>query len=94
MSKRTLYISTCLLAVLGLVLGLWPLGATAVVLAGVSGYAVLALVVGIVLDVVWGPAQGWAAHVYAPFVLLGLACVLLNTLLRGYFLTGGPPDTL
>ena len=61
-----------ILAALGFLLSFWWLSALAVVVGGVLGRSIFALVLGLLLDFAWGTPTGSLQVVLFPLTLLAL----------------------
>lgn len=73
--KKTFWIAPAcvLLALLGFFLPLWEFSALAILLAAFFKHPVLAVAVGLVLDIAYGAPTGLLGLLFFPFTLLALA---------------------
>ena len=92
--SKLIYACAFVLVGMGFLLPLWPLCAAGILLAALTGRYFFALLLGVLLDVAWGPPAGILHYLYLPFVLLALVASLLRYFFAGYFLDRTPPDTL
>lgn len=58
------------------------------ILASGTGQYSLAIAIGIVLDIAYGPPAGYLHWLPAPFMLLGMLICLLHYFLSSYFREG------
>lgn len=94
MSKfRLTYSVLSLLAVVaGLALSFWPLCLLGLLVAAAAGQYVLAVVIGIFLDVVYGPPPtgylGYMHILHVPFMLLSITLCAIHYYVAFYFREG------
>jgi hypothetical protein len=94
MRKNPALIAVSLLLVASaFLLPLWPLGLLGLLLLAVTGRYVVAVIVGLLLDVTYGVPTGMLHVLYVPFTLLALLVSILRYTLSGYFRDEGR-DTL
>ena len=67
-------------------LELWPLAAAGVVAMGFVGRGLLALPLGLLLDLAYGAPVGPAAYLFFPFTVAALATVIVRYSTRRYFI--------
>ena len=75
----------------GLVLLFWPLSLLGVVFAGLFSSSTLAILLGILFDVAYGPPSGILHFLYFPFTTSALLAILLR-LFGARFLLGKTPQ--
>lgn len=90
MSKfRLIYSIAALLAVvLGFGLPFWPLSVLGLLVAATAGQYVLAIAIGIFLDVVYGSPLGYLHLVRVPFMLFSIALCAVHYYIAFYFREG------
>jgi hypothetical protein len=71
----------------------WPLSVLGIALAAFSGRWVLAVALGLLLDIAYGAPIGRWHVLYVPFTLAALACVLGHYFFTHY-MRKNYPDTL
>lgn len=67
----------------GFLIGFWPVSVAGVLLAAVLGRWVSALILGLLLDVVYGVPQGFLHIIYFPVTLFALLAVVARSLVAG-----------
>jgi hypothetical protein len=82
------------LAALGFVLPFWPLSALGVALIALWGRWLIALFIGLLLDLAWGAPLGLFHIIYFPFALLAVVAALARLLGAKYFINRNPPEHL
>lgn len=93
-SSRLIYALVFAIAGAGFLLPLWPLCVLGILIASLSGRWLFGAVIGLLIDIAWGPPVGVLHYLYFPFTLLAVVSGLLYIVLSGYFLDRTPPDTL
>ena len=83
---RFIYAVSFVLAGAGFILPLWPLSVVGVLLAALSRRYVFAVIIGVLLDLAWGPPQGVLHVLYVPFTLLALLATAARFWGSSYFL--------
>jgi hypothetical protein len=82
-----------ILAVAGFLLPFWPLSLLGVLLAAATGRYIASIVLGLLLDVVYGAPVGHWHVVYVPFTLAAFIASIAHWYLGAYF-RDGESDTL
>jgi hypothetical protein len=77
--------TSLLLVVAGFLLPFWPLCLLGLMLLAVAGRYIVAVVVGLFLDIAFGVPTGVLHLLYVPFTLLALFISLLRYLFSDYF---------
>ncbi len=72
----------------GFALSFWPLSAIGLAVAAGTGQYALAIIIGIALDLAYGPPVGYLSQLHVPFTLLALAICGLYYFLSAYFREG------
>jgi len=78
----------------GFLLPFWPLCAAGIVALAVWGRWLIAIMLGLLLDVAWGPAPGLLHYLYLPFTALAASAALVRLIGSKYFINRAPPETL
>ena len=74
------------LAAMGFLVPLWPLSALAVVCMAAWGRWLVAVFVGLLLDLAWGAPVGLAHYLYFPFTFLAVVTALARAWSSKYFI--------
>ncbi len=94
MHKNPLIVTVSLLLVIaGFFVPLWPLSVLGLLLLALTGHYVVAVVIGLLLDIAFGAPTGVLHFLYVPFTLLSLGISLLRYIFSDYFRDEGR-DTL
>jgi hypothetical protein len=96
MSKKLIWWMLALslmLAAAGLLLPFWPLSFLGMLLAALLGRWILAIILGLVLDSIYGAPIGSLHVLYFPFTLAALVAVVLRYYVSAFILPGRK-DTL
>jgi hypothetical protein len=85
MKKKTqiIWVSSFLLAAIGFLLPFWPLVVMGVLLSAFSGRWLLALLLGFLIDCIYGVPVGELRLLYVPFTLLAAVGALLRYSIAG-----------
>jgi hypothetical protein len=78
------------LALVGLFLPFWPFALFGVIVAALSGQWFAALLLGVLLDLIYGTPPGAWHFLHVPFTLLALLIVLLEHYSATYFISDAP----
>jgi hypothetical protein len=82
------------LTALGFVLPFWPLSALGLILLSLWGRWLVALLLGLLIDVAWGAPVGALHFIYFPFAALALVVALARLYGARYFIDRTPSETL
>ncbi len=94
LSSRYIYAISFAIAATGFLVPLWPLCVVGILIAALSGRYFFALLMGVLIDLGFGPPAGWLYYIYMPFTALAAACALARFVGASQFLDKTPPDTL
>lgn len=93
-SSRWIYAVSFLLVSTGFLLPLWPLSVLGILLCALSGRAVFAVGMALLLDLAWGAPAGVYRYLFFPFTVLALLAVLARYWGSRYFLDRNPQQRL
>ncbi len=92
-NKHISIVGAFVLVALGFLFGFWPVSAFGILLASFTGRWLVAILLGLLLDVAYGtPVGGWR-FLFFPFTLLALFGVLAYQL-KGRYVRKTPVDHL
>ena len=82
-NKRTNIALAFLIVAAGFLFGVWPLSLLGIVFVAVLGHSVSTILLGLLLDVVYGVPTGFLHMMYFPFSIFAAISVLAHALIRG-----------
>lgn len=94
LASRYIYALSFAIAAIGFLMPLWPLCVVGILIAALSGRYFFALLMGVLLDLGFGPPTGMLHYIVVPFTLLAAIAALVRFFGSAYFLDKTPLDTL
>jgi hypothetical protein len=86
MTTRAIQTFSILLVIVGFLLPLWELQVVGIILAGISGRYLVAFLLGLVVDIAYGPPTGVLHATFFPFTLLALLSIGIFQLGKNFVL--------
>jgi hypothetical protein len=79
--KRFVVLLASMLCVAAFVFEFWPLAVLGIITAGFGGASFVALILGIVIDLMYGSPGGWFSYLLFPFTIV--ACITIGGRVAG-----------